>query len=85
MDRVSAALDPQEKRKRAADGFSRSRQAQERTKGYRNDPSGRGISRVERLTLKATAANAARVHDRGGHTNPVSGLAAAGRLERTSP
>ena len=72
VDRVSAALDPQEKRKRAADGFSRSRQAQERTKGYRNDPSGRGISRVERLTLKATAANAARVHDRGGHTNPVS-------------
>lgn len=40
----------------------------------RNDPSGRGISRVERMTLKATAANAARVHDRGGHTNPVNAL-----------
>jgi hypothetical protein len=84
VDRVSAALDPQEKRRRAADSFSRSRQAQERTKGYRNDPSGRGISRVERMTLKATAANAARVHDRGGHTNPVSASAATARAGRSS-
>lgn len=35
MERVSAALDPSEKRKRVADSFSQSRLEQERTKGYR--------------------------------------------------
>lgn len=40
----------------------------------RNDPSGRGISRLEKVTLKATAANAARIHDRGDTTAPVRSL-----------
>lgn len=40
----------------------------------RNDPSGRGISALEKVTLKATAANAARIHDRGGTTAPVCRL-----------
>ncbi len=51
----------------------------------RDDPSARGISRLERVNLKLTARNAARAHDAGAIVEPEDDISQRYRVSVFAP
>ena len=51
----------------------------------RDDPSARGISRLERVNLKLTARNAARAHDAGATIEPEDDISQRYRVSLPEP
>jgi len=72
IKRLSEAVDKKRAQERNASAFALSRTTMDKGKGYRGDPSGKGISKSDRRVLTSTAANAERLHDSGQTYSPVT-------------
>lgn len=83
FNRLSTSMSVRDPMKRNAAEFASSRAKIGEMKGYRNDSSGRGITRGDRHVLEATGANAARLHDKGLTSDPSDDISVHFRPNRS--
>lgn len=83
FNRLSTNMSVRDPMKRNAAEFASSRAKIGEMKGYRNDSSGRGITRGDRHVLETTGANAARLHDKGLTSDPSEDISVYFRPNRS--